>query len=53
MQETVGLSIALTDEVLTAITRDQTAQAQKHDLAIEAAPPPTQPGVVKTVNTPV
>jgi hypothetical protein len=41
MQETVGLSIALTDEVLTAITRDQTAQAQKRDLAIEAAPPPT------------
>jgi hypothetical protein len=28
----IGLSIALTDEVLTAIARDQTTQAQKHDL---------------------
>ena len=34
----IVLSIALIDEVLTAIARDQTAQAQKHDLAIETAP---------------
>jgi hypothetical protein len=49
----IGLSIALTDKLLTAIARDQTAQAQKHDLAMETAPPPIQPGVVNTVNTAV